>query len=70
VVHHRLSERKRLGHDPAQCLGIGPALDDEVFAVDKPVGAGGKGGFVSGMANAPVRTVSCFIVVEFQIDLR
>ena len=66
VVHHRLGELERLRHDPAQCLGIGPVLDDEVFAVDEAVGAGGKAGFVSGMANALVRTVSCFIVVELQ----
>jgi hypothetical protein len=52
VIHNRLGERKRFRYDPAQRFGIGPVLDDEVFAVDEAVGPDGNAGFVSGMANA------------------
>jgi hypothetical protein len=43
VIHHRLGQLERLRHQPAQCLGIRPVLDDEVLAVDEAVGAGWKG---------------------------
>jgi hypothetical protein len=67
VVHHRLGERERLRHDPAQGLGTRPVLDDEVLAVDEAVGAGGKAGFVRGMANAVARTASCFVAVSSRL---
>ena len=40
IVHHRFGDFEWCGHDPAQCLGICPVLDDEVFAIDEAIGAG------------------------------
>jgi hypothetical protein len=43
VVHHGLGQLQRLRNDPPQRLGVGAVLDDEVFAVDEPVGTRWKG---------------------------